>query len=139
MLIKSINRFYRTFHILDLDHPNSYIQLYSLPTDIGELTDIKYDIHCAINDSGIILNDRDLKWLNKLYHKLESYINKLDTRHEEIAEQLQSFLDSNGLDREVEATDLRTLQGRLEWIRYIDDIDRGNHTIQKLRQAIKNL
>lgn len=140
MLLISINRFYKLFHIEDIDNPSRYIQ-YSkaILTDFNQLMDILYDIYEAIHNGVVACSSKDIKWLNKLYSRVMTAIEALGSKHDRVADHLNSFFADNGIFQTVDSTELRTQLGKAKWLDYLTDLDLGNKDIQQLRQAILNL
>lgn len=140
MLLNSINRFYRQFHIEDIDNPSRYIQ-YSkaILTDFNQLMDILYDIYEAIHNGVVACNSSDIKWLNKLYNRVMTAIDTLDTKHDQVAEHLNDFFTDNGISQTANGTDFRTQSGKAKWLDFLTDLDLGNKDIQQLKNYILNI
>ena len=140
LLINSINRFYKLFHIEDIDNPNYYIQYHiSILNDFDQLNSILYDIDEAIYESPVAYNSSDLKWLKKLYNKIQTAIEVLNTKHEQLANQLNNFFEDNGIFQTADSTDFRTQSGKAKWLDYLTDLDLGNKDIQQLKNYILNI
>jgi hypothetical protein len=140
MLLNAINRFYRQFHIDDIDNPSRYIQ-YSkaVLTDFNQLMDVIFDIYEALDNGVIAYNSKDIKWLNKLYGRVMTAIGELDAKHEQLANQLNNFFEDNGIFQTADSTDFRTQSGKAKWLDYLTDLDLGNKDIQQLKNYILNI
>ena len=139
MLINSINRFYKLFHIQDMDNPNVYIQYHiSILNDFNQLNSILYDIDEAIYECPVACNSKDLKWLKKLYSRVMTASEALDAKYEQLANQLNSFFEDNGIFQTVNSIELRTQSDKAKWLDILTDLDLGNTEVQQLRQAILN-
>jgi hypothetical protein len=138
MLINSINRFYKCFHIDNFEMPSRYIQYHaSVTKDVNELMSILYDVHETIYEGAFALSTKDTCWLKRLYNHLQDAIESTNIKHLHLAEQLNKFFEDNFVSLEVDSTDFRTLSGKAKWLDYLMDMNTTG--TQKFIKAINNL